>query len=134
MENLDVLKDELLALESSYWNAIKGRDARTAARLSDDPCIVVGAQGVGEVRRDALSRMIENASYELNGYSLHDAHIRRLSDDAVALAYSVTEDLTVEGKKVELKAFDSSVWVRRDGQWTCALHTESLAGDPFGRH
>ena len=21
-----------------------------------------------------------------------------------------------------------------DGKWVCAVHTESLAGDPFGRH
>jgi len=23
--------------------------------------------------------------------------------------------------------------VRRDGRWRCVLHTEALAGDPFGR-
>jgi hypothetical protein len=23
--------------------------------------------------------------------------------------------------------------VRRNGQWVCALHTESMLGDPFGR-
>lgn len=32
------------------------------------------------------------------------------------------------------EAFDSSVWVHRIGHWVCAVHTESLAGDPFGRH
>jgi len=32
-----------------------------------------------------------------------------------------------------MKVETSSVWVRRDGTWTCALHTESVAGDPFGR-
>ena len=26
-----------------------------------------------------------------------------------------------------------SVWVRSGGQWRCAMHTESLAGDPCGR-
>jgi hypothetical protein len=42
--------------------------------------------------------------------------------------------LVVDGKPVKLQAYDSSVWVRRDGDWLCALHTESPAGDPFGRH
>jgi hypothetical protein len=28
---------------------------------------------------------------------------------------------------------DSSTWVRRNGCWLCALHTEAIAGDPFGR-
>jgi len=39
----------------------------------------------------------------------------------------------VDGETLPVVANDSSVWVRRDGQWRCALHTESLAGDPFGR-
>src|SRR6266540_6516732 len=36
-------------------------------------------------------------------------------------------------KPVELDAADASTWVRRNGKWLCALHTESLKGDPFGR-
>jgi hypothetical protein len=40
----------------------------------------------------------------------------------------------VDGEKVKLDAFDSSVWMRRDGEWVCVVHTESLAGDAFGRH
>jgi len=45
----------------------------------------------------------------------------------------VRELLTVEGKPVTLEAADSSTWVLRDGNWVCTLHTEALAGDPFGR-
>ena len=41
--------------------------------------------------------------------------------------------MLVEGKPVKLEAFDTSVWMKQDGKWVCALHTESLAGDPFGR-
>jgi hypothetical protein len=40
----------------------------------------------------------------------------------------------VDGKPESLAAFDASVWVRRGDAWLCALHTESLKGDPFGRH
>jgi hypothetical protein len=45
----------------------------------------------------------------------------------------VHEDLTVDGKPVTLDAAESSTWVRRDGRWACAMHTEAIAGDPFGR-
>jgi hypothetical protein len=40
----------------------------------------------------------------------------------------VSEELIVDGKPKMLEAFDSSVWVRRDGGWVCAAHTETLAG------
>jgi hypothetical protein len=59
--------------------------------------------------------------------------VRLLGGDVAVLAYTVHEELTVEGKRVTLDAADASTWVRRDGRWVCALHTESLRGDPFGR-
>jgi hypothetical protein len=134
MHHAEATKQELLALEKQYWNAIKEKDAATATSLSDDPCVVVGAQGVGEVGRAALGQMLQGATYELKSYSIEDVHMRPISDDVVAMAYKVKEDLVVDGKKVKLEAFDSSVWVRRNGSWVCVVHTESLAGDPFGRH
>jgi hypothetical protein len=39
----------------------------------------------------------------------------------------------VEGEAVSFDAYDTSVWVRDGGGWKCALHTESLVGDSFGR-
>jgi ketosteroid isomerase-like protein len=122
-----------VGLEKQYWNAIKDRDASTAAALSEDPCVVVGAQGVSELDSARLAKMLDSATYELKDFELDDIHVRRVTDDVAVVAYEVSEDLVVEGKKVKLKAYDSSVWLRRGGQWACVVHTESIAGDPFGR-
>ena len=128
------VEKELLALERQYWQAIKDKDADTAMRLTDDPCIVTGAQGVGRIDRKALGAMMKAASYELNAFEVKDdVQVRLLRDDIAIVAYKVHEELTVEGKPVVLDAADASTWVRRDGRWLCALHTEALAGDPFGR-
>jgi hypothetical protein len=125
---------ELLGLERQYWQAIKDKDADAAMRLSDEPCIVTGAQGVGSIDRKSLGEMMKAASYELNDFELSkDVQIRKLSNDVAIVAYKVREELTVEGKPVTLEAAESSTWVRRDGRWLCALHTEALSGDPFGR-
>jgi hypothetical protein len=128
------LNKELLTLERQYWQAIKDKDPNTAKRLSDDPCIVTGAQGVGRIESRALAQMIESAPYTLHDFTISDdAQVRLLGDDVAILAYNVHEELTVEGKPVTIDAADASTWVRRDGRWVCALHTESLKGDPFGR-
>jgi len=134
MQTAQDIRTELVGLEKQYWNAIKTRDASTAASLSHDPCVVVGAQGVGELDRAGLAKMMKSATYELKNFALDDIHVRRIADDVAVVAYKVKEDLVVEGKKVKLEANDSSIWVRRDGQWACVVHTESIAGDPFGRH
>jgi uncharacterized protein (TIGR02246 family) len=126
--------DDLLALEREYWQAIKDKDPDAVMRLSDDTCIVTGAQGVGKIGRDALAGMIKGAPYTLHSFALgNDAEVRLVTDDVAVIAYKVHEELTVDGKPVTLEAADSSVWVRRDGRWVCALHTESILGDPYGR-
>ena len=128
------VEQELLALEKKYWQAIKDKDADAAMRLSDDQCIITGAQGVGRIDKQTLARMMKDASYTLQDFKIgEDIQVRLLGDDVAVLAYNVHEVLTVEGKPVTIDAADASTWVRRDGRWVCALHTESLKGDPFGR-
>jgi hypothetical protein len=59
--------------------------------------------------------------------------VRMLADDVAGVAYKVTERLLVEGQALALEANDASIWVRENGEWKCAIHTQTLAGDPFGR-
>jgi uncharacterized protein (TIGR02246 family) len=127
------LKGELLDLENQYWNALKDNDVETAIRLTDDECIVTGAQGAGRMDARTLRAMLTNAPYTLHQFELKDVEVRQVRDDVAIVAYKVHEVLTVDGKSVDLDAADASMWVRRDGRWRCALHTESILGDPFGR-
>jgi ketosteroid isomerase-like protein len=127
------LSQELLGLERKYWQAIKDRDAETAMRLSADPCIVAGASGTARLGREALGKMIRSSTYTLHEFSLSDPEVEIVGDDVAVVAYKVRESLTVDGKPLTLDAADSSTWVRRNGDWECLLHTESIVGDPFGR-
>ena len=82
-----------------------------------------------------MGEMLRQATYELKKFEIDDSafELRKLTDDVALVAYSVREDLVVDGKAESLEAYDASVWVRRGDQWFCALHTETLKGDPFGR-
>jgi uncharacterized protein (TIGR02246 family) len=127
------IEAQLLDHEKQYWQAIKDRDVQAAMRLTDDPCIVTGAQGVARITREAFAGMLQAGGWTLHEVTLSDVQVRVLSEDVAIIAYKIKELLTVDGKPLTLEAADSSTWVRREGQWMCALHTEALAGDPFGR-
>ena len=127
------VEKELLKLEERYWQAIKDKDTDTALRLTDDPCLVAGAQGVARLTKEMFEGMIKAENYTLHDFELKDPQVRLLSNDVAILAYNVHEDLTVDGKHVALDAAEASTWVRGPDGWVCALHTESISGDPFGR-
>ena len=126
-------KGELLALEQRYWQAIKDKNGDAAVRLSDDPCFITGAEGVRRVTRQALKVLMTATPYTLHDFAIDDPQVRLLGDDVAVVAYTVHEELTVAGRPVTLDAADTSTWVRRHGSWFCAVHTESLKGDSFGR-
>jgi hypothetical protein len=128
------LEKELLELEHRYWQALQDGDDGTAMRLSDEPCIVAGASGVASVDRKTLAGMMKQGTWKLRRFEIDpNVKVRLLGDDVAVVAYKVREELTVDGKPLTLEAADASTWVRRDGQWVCALHTEAISGDPFGR-
>ncbi|HVJ16483.1 MAG TPA: nuclear transport factor 2 family protein [Polyangiaceae bacterium] len=128
------VETELLELEKSYWQALKDHDFDAALALTDDPCIVAGAQGVSSIGKDQFRKMMEDEHYSLDNFRIGDeVQVRMLSDDVAILAYKVHEELTLDGKPVTVEAADASTWVRRDGHWLCTLHSESILGDPFGR-
>jgi uncharacterized protein (TIGR02246 family) len=128
-------EQEIVDTEQRFWDAMQTKDGETAARLTDDGCIIVGAQGVSAIDRKSMQKMTKEGKWELEQFSFNDKtrQVRFINDDVAIVGYTVSEQIVFEGETLQFDAHDSSVWVRRDGEWRCALHTESLAGDPFGR-
>lgn len=126
---------ELLALERSYWDALKARDSRTVGRLTAPDSTTAGASGVSGFDPQTIAKSVESSNYTIKDYRIDPQTVRinRISDDAIAISYGVHEDLEVDGKPVKLDAFDTSVWKQTGNGWTCVLHTESIKGDAFGR-
>jgi len=128
------VEKELLELERQYWQAMQDRNIEAAVKLTEFPCIVAGASGTMRVERPAFEKMMLDSSYRIQKIELDPkAEVRLLTDDVAVVAYKLTEEVTVGGERLKVEAADASTWVRRKGQWRCAVHTESIQGDPFGR-
>lgn len=126
---------EILDQEERFWRAMQVKDPDATGEMTDEGSIVVGAQGVSTINPDQISKMTREGKWQLKKFEIDgkSAQVRMLTDDIALIAYHVTEEVTIDGVDLNVQANESSVWVRRDGAWRCAMHTESLAGDPFGR-
>ena len=127
------MKDDLLKLEKRFWQPMVDKDTGAALKLTNDPCIVAGAQGVSRISKEKFGEMMKTGDWTLPKFELRDVEVEQLTDDVAIIGYKAREELTVGGEPVVMEAADASTWVRANGNWVCALHTESVASDPYGR-
>lgn len=123
----------IIDLENGFWGTMKTRDVAKALSMMAETCIVTGAQGVAALQKDSFAKMMSEGKWELVDYSFSDIHVLFPNPATAVIGYKVTEDIIIEGKQLKFTAADASVWVQEKDIWLCVLHTESIAGDPFGR-
>jgi ketosteroid isomerase-like protein len=73
--------------------------------------------------------MTEEGQWNLESFELSDVQVVQPSDDVAIIAYKVHQKGDMKGQAMDLKCVDSSTWVREDGDWKCALHTETILGE-----
>ena len=105
-------EQELIDVERRFWNAMQEKDAAAASKLTDDRCVIVGAQGVSAIDSKTMAKLTSEGQWELKQYAFNEEarQIRFLTDDIAIVAYPVTERVVVDGETLPVEANDSSVW------------------------
>ena len=122
-------KDEVIALETSYWDAMKAKDGGKAAKLSGQTSLVTGARGVMSIARDKMGKMTEEGDWSLESYSFDDVEVSTPAPDVAIIAYTVRQKVKMNGKSQDLRAADSSTWIRGADGWACHAHSETFLQD-----
>jgi hypothetical protein len=119
-------KDEIIALEKSYWDAMKRKDGARAAQLSGKTSLVTGARGVSSIPKDKMGKMTESGDWTLESYDFDDVEVTVPTPDVAIIAYKVHQKVTMDGKPQDLHAADSSTWIRGLAGWECHAHSETM--------
>jgi len=122
-------QDEILALEKSYWDAVKAKDGRRTADLSGDSSIVANTRGVMSIPRERMGAMTESGDWSLESYDMADIEFSAPTSDVAVIAYTVRQKLTMQGQPQEFRAADISTWVRGSDGWKCHAHSETFLAD-----
>jgi hypothetical protein len=116
---------EIEGLESAFWQSMvdgKARSHRHAHRTGGDGQRPRPAQ----VRPRHYEKMASKDEMKLVDFEFSDFDVVFPNDDVAVASYRVRQDMQAKGKPLSQEAFDSSTWVRMDGDWKCVAHTESL--------
>jgi uncharacterized protein DUF4440 len=119
-------RDEIIALEKSYWDAMKRKDGARAAQLSGKTSLVTGMRGVSSIPKDKMGKMTESDSWTLESYDFEDVEVTVPTPDVAIIAYKVHQKVTMDGKPQDFHAADSSTWIRGSTGWECHAHSETV--------
>ena len=66
------VKEDLVTLEKQFWQAMVDKDTDAALKLTNDPCIVAGAQGVSRISKEKFGEMMKAGDWTLHKFELRD--------------------------------------------------------------
>lgn len=121
--------DEIVALETAYWDAMKAKDGDGTAELAGETSLVTGAGGVSSIPKAKMGKMTEEGAWILHDYAFEEVQVSTPAPNVAIIAYTVRQDVTMDGKKAQLHAADSSTWVRGEDGWHCHAHSETFLQD-----
>lgn len=124
---MNVSTRNIVELEKKFWQALVDEDTDAALDLLAEPALLVNAHGAMKFDHQGYRSMAEQASMKLKSFELSDVEVLFPNENTAVLSYHV-EQTTSTGPGAAPRSqsmHDSSVWTRSDGQWRCALHTET---------
>ncbi|MEO8242205.1 MAG: nuclear transport factor 2 family protein [bacterium] len=125
MEHSAPTQSEVIALEKSYWDAMKAKDGSAASALSGKTSLVTGATGVRAIEKTKMGKMTEDGNWQLQSYAFEDVKVVVPTPDVAIIAYKVKQKVVMDGKSSDLHSADSSTWLRGKAGWECHAHSET---------
>jgi len=123
------IKDEILALEKDWRDAMTRKDGKRTSQLTGKLAVTTGARGVATIPKEKMGKMTEEGNWTLVAYKFDNVEVISPTPNVAIIAYTVTQNVTMDGKPQELHAADSSTWVRGADGWECHAHSETFLQD-----
>lgn len=118
---------EIESLERAFWQSLVDNDPRVATGMLTEPALMVSANGPMTFDRATYEKMANDPRHRLLDYSFSDMDVMFPTDDVAIATYRARQKVEKDGKAMEQDVVDSSTWIKVDGKWKCAAHTESMA-------
>jgi len=116
----------IVDLETRFWQAMVDKDADGAAYMIAENALLAGPQGTMTIDPDKYRQMTNEGTWTLDRFKLSNVEVVFPADDTAVIAYTVHQTGEMGEQPMDLTCADSTTWVRQNGDWKCALHTETV--------
>jgi ketosteroid isomerase-like protein len=113
--------------ERAFWQSLVDNDPTVATGMLPPRALMVSEHGAMAFDHAGYTKMANDPRHRLVEFAFSDMDVLFPADDVAIATYRVHQKMEMDGKPMEMDAVDSSTWVKLDGAWKCAAHTESTA-------
>jgi hypothetical protein len=117
---------EIERLERAFWQSLVDGEPKVASAMLTGTALMVGPHGAMSFDPPAYEKMAADPKSRVLDYRFSDFDVLFPREDVAIATYKAWQQFTRKGETIEQDVVDSSTWVRLDGAWKCASHTESL--------
>ncbi len=122
-------REEIVGLEKKFWQSMVDKDPETAMTMIADESLVTGPMGTMKIDPAKYGEMTREGNWTLDSFTFKDVDVVFPSDDIAVIAYTVHQKGTMGDKPMDMHCADASTWVKDNGSWKCALHSETMLED-----
>ena len=126
-------KQQIIDLETRFWQSMKDKDVDTAKSLIAQEGLVTGPMGTMTINPEKYAQMTRDGQWTLENFEMKKVEVVQPTPDSAIIAYEVHQTGDMKGRPMDLRCADSSVWVKEGSDWKCALHTETILEDSNAR-
>lgn len=120
-------KGEIERLEKAFWQSMVDGKPSIATGMLAEPAVMVSSHGALKFDHAEYTKMAKEDPGKLVDFKITDLDVVFPREDVAVASYHVDQSMERDGKPSRLQMYDSSTWVKVDGQWLCVMHTESPA-------
>ncbi|MCQ4163516.1 nuclear transport factor 2 family protein [Tahibacter harae] len=124
---------DIMKLEREFWQSLVDGTPKKAAALLTDTAASVSMFGIHHFGPAEYITMAEEGPAKLTGFSFSQEKVLFPAADVAVATYEVAQTVEMNGQPQEMVCLDSTTWVRRDGRWLAAVHTETNKQDKQGQ-
>ena len=123
----DAHRTEIESLERAFWQSLVDDQPEVASSLLTPTALMVSAHGAMSFDPPTYEKMARSPKHSLLDYRFSDMEVLSPSDDVAIATYRAWQQYERDGEVIEEDVVDSSTWLKVDGKWKCAAHTETRA-------
>jgi hypothetical protein len=122
------LEEMIVAQERLVIDAIKKKDAEAFKALVDVNGTAVDSQGIKKIS-DVIPALFA-PGMTFSEYTLEDPQVRSIDKNTAIIHYTSSATVTMDGKTISGKSYETTVFVRRVSKWIGVFHQTSEVAPP----